>query len=121
MIKDGFRQKPVFTATVLMGLVFTLLAVWSTRPPNFDTASYYGRMAAEFATGNYDRAFYHMIPPLVPALAGVVAKTGLDPVAALRLVSGLFYVGGLWWLYNIDFDPAASAGPAEIVCGCAGL
>jgi len=28
--------------------------------------------------------------------------------------------GGLWWLYNIDFDPAASAEPAEIVCGCIG-
>ena len=39
-----------------------------------DTAKFYAPMARAFAAGNYERAFYPTIPPLMPVLGGLKAK-----------------------------------------------
>ena len=94
--RDWFKQRPVLTLAFGIGVFCSVLAVlFLAEPPN-DVTTYYGRLTREFAAGNYDRAFYHMIPPLVPVLGGLVAKSGVDAFTALKIVSSLFFLAGLW-------------------------
>ena len=85
----------VLRACVLAGLTLSALCVLVPNLPGKDTAMYYSRMARAFAEGHYSGAFYHMIPPLFPVLAGLVAKLGLDAYTAAKLVSCLLHVLGV--------------------------
>ncbi len=78
-----------------------LLAVVVPGDAANDVLAYYGRLVHEFAEGRYSCAFFHMIPPLVPVLAGVVAKTGMEPFTALKAVSGLLFFLGLFPLRRL--------------------
>lgn len=66
-----------------------------------DIACYYAPQVREFAAGHYAQAGYHMIPPLTVWAAGLVAKLGIAPFTALKLVNGLFLLLGLWPLWRL--------------------
>jgi len=91
----------LFVAAVLLAAVLMAIAVGFHRDPSNDVSNYYGRLVREFAAGRWSGAFFHLIPPLVPSLAGVVAWLGVPPFAALKLVSGAFFVAGLWPLARL--------------------
>jgi len=94
-VRDLLKKQPVLSAAVGIGLLCSLLAVFFLDQPASDLASYYGPLAREFAAGNYQRAFFHLIPPLVPLLAGLLAKLGVGEFAALKIVSAAFLLAGL--------------------------
>ena len=100
-IREQFRKEPVFSLAVGIGFLCSLLAVFFLIEPPNDLTTYYGRLAREFSQGNYNRAFYHMIPPLVPVLGGLAAKSGLNAFMALKIVSSLFFLAGLWPLRRL--------------------
>ncbi len=67
-----------------------------------DAAAYYVPMIEAFADGQYDYAFNPLIPPLVPFLSGVVAwLLPLSGFVALKLVSGIFVLLGLYPVYRL--------------------
>jgi hypothetical protein len=78
-----------------------LTGVCLCQDPMNDVASFYARQVREFAAGHWEAAFFHLIPPLVVVLGGIVAKAGIAPFAALKIVSGLFFVAGLWPLARV--------------------
>ena len=96
-----WREHRILTAAIGVGLVCSGLAVTLAGRLANDTAAYYGRLAHEFAVGNYDRAFFHMIPPLVPTLGGVLGKLGFEPFTALKIVSFAFFLAALWPLHRL--------------------
>jgi len=97
---------------VLIAGLLMLTGVLFDQDPTNDVASCYARQVREFAAGNWPGAFHHMTPPLVIVLGGMIAKLGIPPFAALKIVSGLFFIAGLWPLSRIlrRMAPASLAG-----------
>ena len=96
------KKYSILIYALILGGICTGLSILFSDNLAMDVANYYAPMAQEFADGNYSRAFYHMIPPLVPTLAGIVAKTGMEAFTALQIVAALFFLAGLWPLYRIQ-------------------
>lgn len=90
------RPLPVFALAVAVASLASLLSICFVDDLSNDVATYYAPLAREFAGGNWDAAFHHIIPPLVPSLAGILAATGLSAFTALKIVSSGFYIAGLW-------------------------
>ena len=76
--------------------VCSVISTLLVEQPKSDIASYYGPLTQAFIDSRYSRAFFHMISPLVPTLAGIIGKTGLHSFTALKIVSSLFYVAALF-------------------------
>ncbi len=93
--RKAFLPTP-FGAAAVVAVVYSLLACVFLARPGSDVARYYAPLAREFAAGNFSRAFYHLVPPLVPCCAGLLATVGIAPFAALKAVSSLFFVAALW-------------------------
>ena len=76
-----------------------------------DVSNCYAPMAREFARGNYERAFFHNLPPLMPVLAGLVSKLGFHSFTACMIVSGLSFIASLWPLRRLmlNFMPSIQA------------
>ncbi len=83
---------PIAGLAAGLALFICLLSLWMNVQITSDAARYYGPLAREFGEGNYQRAFFHMVPPLTPLLAGLLVKAGIDAFAALKLVSCFFYL-----------------------------
>lgn len=96
------QRTPVFPLIGAAVLLCALAVIGVYSYPTTDIAGYYGPLTAEFATGNYQASVYHSIPPLVPILAGIVAKTGLGSFTALKIVSTLFFLAGAIPMYRIS-------------------
>lgn len=89
-----------------------------------DTAAFYTRMASQFGQGNYGRAFFHSVSPLMPVLAGVFCKTGFTSWQAMKLVSGLFFILSVYWVYRLArlrLAPEQAQWCAVIYVGCSRL
>lgn len=86
-----------------------------------DCAGYYAYMTRAFAAGNFQEAFHPSIPPLNVFLAGMLTWIGFDPVRALILVSGLFYLATIPVLFLLlrRFAPAVVAGWGALLFACA--
>lgn len=91
-----------FRFAVAVAVFASILSVLFLDEPSNDIASYYAPLAREFAAGNWERAFYNIIPPLVPTLAGILALTGIPAFTALKIVGCTFYVAGLWLFRELN-------------------
>ena len=95
------RRDPVLASAVVITAACTALTAFFSDGPGNDVAAYYAPLAHEFGAGRYGFAFLHLAPPLVPVLAGLLAKVGLPAFTALRLVSMLFHAAGLLPLHSL--------------------
>ncbi len=100
MIKDIINQR-VLLISFLLGLVCCVLTVFFNDHIGNDSAAYYTRMVHEFIEGNYERAFFHGMPPLTPVLAGLVGKLGFSAWMSMKLVSCLFFLASIYWAYRL--------------------
>ncbi len=87
----------------LMGLAFVLCLpmIILNDFPGHDTSRYYSAMIREFGVGNWERAFYHMIPPLFPVVGGIFAMMGFAAFTAAKIASTLFFCLALLPLYYL--------------------
>ena len=68
-----------------------------------DSGAFYIPMAEAFGEGRYAFAFNAVIPPLVPFLAGLVARTlPVDGFTAMKIVSAAFILLGMIPLYRLS-------------------
>jgi 4-amino-4-deoxy-L-arabinose transferase-like glycosyltransferase len=87
---------------MLAGLLLVLPAILSDRRPGPDSSTYYLPMARALARGDFQAAFFHMIPPLFPVLVGMVAGLGVNnTLTAGKLVSALCTVGSVPGVYEL--------------------
>lgn len=64
-----------------------------------DSANVYSYMVRSLVQGKISEAFHPDIPSLNVVLAWGFAELGLRPEQALTLVSSLFYIGTIWFVY----------------------
>jgi hypothetical protein len=100
IIKD-LRTQRILLLSFLLGLTCSVLTLFFNDHIGNDTAVYYTRIAHEFIEGNFERAYFHLIPPLVPSLAGLVGKLGFSAWMAMKLVSCIFFLAGIYWAYRL--------------------
>ena len=100
IIKDLKSQK-ILLISFLLGFGCSVLNLFFNDHIGNDTAAYYTRMTHEFIEGNYDRAYFHLTPPLVPTLAGLVGKLGFGAWASMKLVSCIFFLACIYWVYRL--------------------
>ena len=84
---------------MVIALVLTLLHVCCSKDMYRDSGSVYSFMARALAQGDLADAFHPSIPSLNVLLSGIFSACGLRPEQALSLVSGLFYVAAIPFLY----------------------
>ena len=82
----------VFGAALLTGVFCTLCTVLFLSDIYRDTAHVYAVYAREIGRGNWYGGIATQVPMLNIALAGLLARCGLEAVKALSLVGGLFYL-----------------------------
>lgn len=92
---------PWLKTALLIALVCSIANFFLNDKIGTDTSAYYARMAGQFGEGNYNRAFFHSIPPFVPVLAGLFCKLGLSAWQSLKLVSGIFFIVSVYWSYRL--------------------
>ena len=86
----------------LLGIILCLPMIFFDRFPKADASIYYLPMIRNFAQGNWFQAYYPMIPPLLPTIAGIISKTThLAPYTASKLTTVLFFAGSVFPLYHI--------------------
>jgi len=95
------KNRKVLCIALGFGTLAALLSLFFNDNLGNDTAMYYSRMAQQFIEGNYSRAFFHSIPPLSPFLAGVIGKAGLSGWTAMKVLSGLCFIGAIYWAYRL--------------------
>ena len=101
-IVESWKRSPVFLASVLGGFALLLVGVFGNDRPGTDVAICYAPQVREFAVGNWAAAFFHVTPPLVIVLAGVLAMlVGGSAFAALKVVSAALFLAGLWPLRRL--------------------
>jgi hypothetical protein len=100
-IITDLRTQRVLLLSILIGLTCSILNLLFNDHIGNDTAGYYTRMAHEFIEGNYERAYFHLVPPLVPTLAGLIGKLGFSAWMSMKLVSCIFFLGGVYWIYRL--------------------
>ncbi len=86
----------IFQLAIFLGIVCTGTSILFSDNIPMDVSNYYGPLVYEFSQGNFERAFFHSIPPLVPTLAGLISWLVGDPFMSLQLVSAIFFLLGLW-------------------------
>ena len=89
------RQRILFPGpngiAVVGFLLCTPMIVLTTDLPD-DAAYYYARLTYEFANARWDHAFFPMIPPLVPTIAGTICLvSGLEAYVSLKITSSIFF------------------------------
>jgi len=100
-IGSATADLPLLRFTLIAATVSVVLSVFLVNDPPNDVAFYYGRMVLQFADRNWAGAFHHMIPPLVPAMAGLIASVGVPAYMALKIVSGVFMLLSFYPLFRI--------------------
>ena len=110
-----YEGKGMFRVAVALTVMAAVLGVLFAGRPANDVAGCYARQVREFAAGNWPAAFFHMSPPLVIVLAGLLAKLAVPPFAALKIMSGAFFVAGLWPLRRLLQRALA---PKHVAWGC---
>lgn len=95
------RRDRLFVLCVLGGLATLAVGVVCNDRPGNDVASCYAPEVREFALANWTGAFFHMTPPLVIVAAGALAALGVPAFGALKAVSALLFLAGLWPLSRL--------------------
>lgn len=95
------RSRQLLTLSLLIALCCSVANILFNDHIGDDTAGFYTRMAREIAAGNYARAYFHSMPPLMPTLAGLLGKSGIDPWTAMKTVSCIFFIGATVWAYRL--------------------
>ncbi len=92
-------NKRILQLAIFLGIFCTSASIVFSDNIPLDVSNYYGPLVYEFSQGNFERAFFHSIPPLVPTLAGLISWLLVDPFMSLQMVSSIFFLLGLWPLY----------------------
>ena len=116
-----FQTRMLLTASVLTGLVLTLVHALFSVDMYRDSANVYSAMARALAAGDFSSAFHPGIPSLNVLLSGVFSFFGMAPERALSLVSGLFYVGTVPFLFLLlkQFLPERLSAVGALLFACA--
>jgi len=103
MLKDwhntALQTRVLVGIAMGIALVLTLLHVCCSKDMYRDSGSVYSFMARALAQGDLAGAFHPSIPSLNVLLSGIFSACGLRPEQAISLVSGLFYVATIPFLY----------------------
>ena len=59
---------------ILLALLLCLPMILFDNHPKKDASMYYLPMIRQFAAGNWDHAYYPMVPPLLPTVGGLLAS-----------------------------------------------
>ncbi|MDT8389865.1 MAG: hypothetical protein RRC34_05080 [Lentisphaeria bacterium] len=87
-------------ALASLGLFLCLPMIIWQKLPQTDARNYYIPMIQAFASGNWDHAYWPMIPPLFPTFSGILATLlPLSAFTAAKVASSLFFAGTVFPLY----------------------
>lgn len=100
MADTGQAVRQFRIALAVAGLI-ALAGILFNQDLKNDVAHIYARQVREFAAGNWEAGLFHLTPPLMIALGGLLVKLGLPAFGALKLVSTAFFLGGLWPLARL--------------------
>ena len=90
------------TLASLAMLLCLPMILWQ-KSPETDVRNYYIPMIQAFASGNWEHAYWPMIPPLFPTFAGILATIlPLPAFTVAKLTSSLFFVGTVFPLYFLN-------------------
>ena len=93
---EEFNEKKIFWTAFWIAVVVMILHILFFHKVERDSAYFYTRMAREFGEGRYQYAFWPTIPPLLSILAGCFVKIGFTAFAAVKTVSGIAFIVGLF-------------------------
>ncbi|QSH41012.1 glycosyltransferase family 39 protein [Lentisphaerota bacterium ZTH] len=122
----------IYPAAYVIGISVSLLHIFLCFDIYSDIAYAYLPMVRGFVAGNW-RAAFSGLPVLVPAMAGIIAKTGLNEFTCIVVVSCIFYIATIPVMYRFvkyffpEGDYAAwgaflyAIAPKIIRFGCTGL
>ena len=130
----SFAQNPkyVFLLALAIAALCTLCYTLFLTDIYRDTAHVYAQHVREFARGNWAEGIANQVPMLNITVAGLFAFLGLEPVKALCLTAGLFFLATCFPLRKLlerYLSPTAAAwgcmlfvcAPKMIRFGCAPL
>lgn len=100
-VLENLSEKTVFRIALYVSITVGLLHIIFFKHIGADASRFYGRMAEEFAKGNYKFAFQPIIPPLLSTIAGLFVKIGFPGYVALKIVNSVFYILGLFPLRSL--------------------
>ncbi len=93
--------KYVFFLSLTIAALSTILYTLFLTDVYRDTTHVYAPYVRELAQGNWSEGIATQVPMLNITLAGVFAFLGLEPVKALTLVAGLFYLAACFPLRSL--------------------
>lgn len=90
----GHRKHGAGEIALLVALAFAMClpnVIWHAYPSK-DTAFFYSRMIRELSAGNWQGAFFPLIPPVFTFVgAGIGLVTGRDAFVAAKITSAVFF------------------------------
>ncbi len=69
--------------------------------PGNDTAGVYSRLMREVGAGRWNRAFFHLVPPLMPVAGGIFVALGASAFTAAKITSAIFFALTILPLYGL--------------------
>lgn len=90
--KKYLNQNKILTLSVLIAFLISLMHILFCVDVFNDLAGSYGPLAKAFGEGDWEKAFPENVPPLIPALAGMLCMAGINVFTALLIVSCTFFI-----------------------------
>ena len=94
-------HKKVIWATVILGLLISVIIIFSSVGYNADAAQIYLPMIHAFSVMDWKRAIILDIPPLYTVIAGMLAMLGINTTTSAIIVSSFFSVLTIFPLYGL--------------------
>lgn len=115
------RTRTVLIVSTAVGVLLTLLQSFFSTAMYRDSANVYSAMVRSLAAGDIAWAFHPEIPSLNVLIAGLFTLTGMRPEQATSLVSGLFYVATIPFIYLMmkQFLPEKLSAVGALLFACA--
>jgi hypothetical protein len=90
--KKYLKQNKILTLAVLIAFLISLMHILFCVDVFNDLAGSYGPLAKTFGEGDWEKTFPENVPPLIPALAGILCMAGLNAFTALLIVACTFFI-----------------------------
>jgi len=116
-----FETRVLLGLSLAAGVILSLLHVVFSVDMYRDSANVYAMMARSLSAGDWTTAFHPGIPCLNVLLSRPFTLCGMRPERALSLVSGLFYVGTVPFLFLLlkQFLPERLSAVGALLFVCA--